>query len=152
MNVAVHLRPELIRVAPPWTSFDETVGGLVQVLVEGGALPATSAPEAVHAVSEREALASTALLDIHAAVPHARLPTLKTTAVGLAIAGRGLYEAVPTVSIHIVALVLSPASANTDHLSVLASMATLLRSSELRAALLAARDSSEAFGLLVDRA
>ena len=152
MNVAAHLRPELIRVAPPWTSFGETVGGLVQVLVDGGALPAVSAPEAVHAVSEREKLASTALLDIHAAVPHARLATLETTAVGLAIAGRGLYEAVPTVSIHIVALVLSPASANTDHLTVLASMATLLRSPDLRAALLAARDGGEAFGLLVERA
>ena len=152
MNVAAHLRPELIRVAPPWSSFDQTVSGLVQLLVEGGALPATSADDAVHAVSEREALASTALLDIHAAVPHARLPTLRTTAVGLAVAGRGLYEAVPTVAIHIVALVLSPATANTDHLNVLASMATLLRSPELRTALLAARDGREAFGLLVERA
>lgn len=152
MNVAAHLRPDLIRVAPPWTSFDETVGGLVQVLVDAGTLPAASAPEAIHAVNEREALASTALLDIHAAVPHARLASLKTTAVGLAIAGRGLYEAVPTVAIHIVALVLSPASANTDHLTVLASMATLLRSADLRAALLAAHDGREAFGLLVERA
>ena len=152
MNVAAHLRPELIRVAPPWTSFDETVSGLVQVLVDGGALPPESATEAADAVSEREALASTALLDIHAAVPHARLSTLRTTAVGLAVAGRGLDAAVPTVAIHIVALVLSPASANTDHLNVLASMATLLRSPELRAALLAARDGREAFGLLVERA
>jgi mannitol/fructose-specific phosphotransferase system IIA component (Ntr-type) len=152
MNVAAHLRPELIRVAPPWTSFDETVSGLVQVLVDGGALPAESAADAANAVSEREALASTALLDIHAAVPHARLSTLRTTAVCLAVAGRGLYEAVPTVAIHIVALVLSPATANTDHLNVLASMATLLRSPELRAALLAARDGREAFGLLVERA
>jgi mannitol/fructose-specific phosphotransferase system IIA component (Ntr-type) len=152
MNVAAHLRPEMIRVAPPWSSFAETVGGLVQVLVDGGALPLASASDAVHAVAEREKLASTALLDIHAAVPHARLPTLETTAVGLAIAERGLYEAVPTVAIHIVALVLSPASANTDHLNVLASMATLLRSPDLRAALLAARDGREAFGLLIERA
>jgi PTS system nitrogen regulatory IIA component len=152
MNVATHLRPELIRVAPPWTSFDETVNGLVQLLVEGGALPASGASEAIDAVNEREALASTALLDIHAAVPHARLPMLTTTAVGLAIAGRGLYEAVPTVAIHIVALVLSPASAKADHLTVLASMATLLRSPELRTALLAAQDGREAFALLVERA
>ena len=48
--------------------------------------------EAVRAVMEREALASTALLDIHAAVPHARLSKLETTALGLAIAGQGLYE------------------------------------------------------------
>ena len=150
--IATHLRPELIRVAPPWTSFDETVGGLIETLVEGGALPAASAADAVRAVSEREALASTALLDIHAAVPHARLGTLKTTALGLAIAGQGLYEAVPTVPIHIVALVLSPASANTDHLGVLASMATLLRSAELRTALLAARNPIEAFALLLERA
>jgi len=35
---------------------------------------------------------------------------------------------------------------------VLASMATLLRSPELRTALLAARDGREAFGLLIERA
>ena len=93
-----------------------------------------------------------ALLDIHAAVPHARLGTLKATALGLAIAEQGLYEAVPTVSIHIVALVLSPATANADHLGVLASMATLLRSAELRTALLAARNPIEAFALLLERA
>ena len=150
--IATHLRPELIRVAPPWTSFDETVGGLVQTLVEGGALPPASATEAVRAVNEREALASTALLDIHAAVPHARLASLKTTALGLAIAGQGLYEAVPTVPIHIVALVLSPASANANHLGVLAGMATLLRSADLRTGLLAARDPIEAFALLLERA
>ena len=131
--IASHLRPELIRVAPPWTSFDETVGGLIETLVEGGALPAASAADAVRAVSER-------------------LGTLKTTALGLAIAGQGLYEAVPTVPIHIVALVLSPASANADHLGVLASMATLLRSAELRSALLTARNGIEAFALLLERA
>jgi mannitol/fructose-specific phosphotransferase system IIA component (Ntr-type) len=150
--IANHLRPELIRVAPPWSTFDQTVDGLVQTLVAGGALPAACAAEAVRAVMEREALASTALLDIHAAVPHARLSKLETTALGLAIAGQGLYEAVPTVPIHIVALVLSPASANTDHLGVLASMATLLRSPDLRTALLGARNSIEAFALLLERA
>ena len=56
------------------------------------------------------------------------------------------------MSIHIVALVLSPASADADHLGVLASMATLLRSAELRVALLAARNPIEAFALLLERA
>ena len=46
----------------------------------------------------------------------------------------------------------SCASSNADHLGVLASMATLLRSAELRGALLAARNGMEAFALLLERA
>jgi mannitol/fructose-specific phosphotransferase system IIA component (Ntr-type) len=122
--------------------------GLVQALVAGGALPGSSAPEAVRAVTAREAQASTALLDIHVAVPHARLPQLGSTVVAFTVSARGLYEAVPTVPIQIVALVLSPVAANSDHLAVLAEIATLLRSPELRSALLAARNGDDVLGAL----
>jgi mannitol/fructose-specific phosphotransferase system IIA component (Ntr-type) len=148
VSVATHLTPALIRIAPPWRSLAETVDGLIQTLVTAGALRAEDAGDAVRAVLAREAQASTALLDIHAAVPHARLCGLAATAMGLATSASGLYEAVPTVPIQIVALVLSPADANSDHLTVLAETATLLRSATLRRALLAAHDSAEALGAL----
>lgn len=148
MSIATRLRPELICVAPPWRTFDETVEGLVRTLAAGGGLPGRSTADAVRAVMAREAQASTALLDIHVAVPHARLPEIGATAVALTVSARGLYEAVPTVPIQIVALVLSPVAANTDHLAVLAEMATLLRSPELRGALLAARDGAEVLDAL----
>jgi mannitol/fructose-specific phosphotransferase system IIA component (Ntr-type) len=148
VSIAGRLRPELICVGPPWRSFDETVEGLIAALVTAGRLDSGSAGDAARAVAAREAQASTALLDINVAVPHARLAGLRDTAVALTVSARGLYEAVPTVPIQIVALVLSPPAANSDHLAVLAEIATLLRSAELRAALLAARDGRDVLAAL----
>jgi len=55
---------------------------------------------------------------------------------------------VPTVRIGIVALVLSPPDAGPQHLHILSGIATLLRSPELRASLLAARDADDALATL----
>lgn len=148
MSVLARLRPELIRVDPPWRSFPETVAGLVALLVGSGSIPAERASAAAVAVEAREAEGSTALLDIHAGVPHARLDGVERPVLALAVSAAGLYEAVPTVPIQIVALVLSPLAAGAEHLNVLAEVATLLRSAELRAALLGARDGAGALGAL----
>ena len=78
-----------------------------------------------------------------------RLPGLSDSVVAIAVSPDGLYEAVPTVPIHLVALVLSPPADTTGHLRILAGIATLLRSPELRAALLAAGDARGAFDALV---
>jgi mannitol/fructose-specific phosphotransferase system IIA component (Ntr-type) len=129
------LRPEDIVLDPPWRSFDDTVAGLVEALVRAGSLAGSAAPDAVRAVLAREREASTAVLDVGVAVPHARLPGLTSPMIALAIASRGLYEAVPTVPIRVVALVLSPPAALDDHLRILGGLATLLRSPELRSEL-----------------
>jgi len=148
MSFVSRIRPELIRIAPPWRTFSDTITGLVATLATASAIPRDSQPIAASAIAEREASASTALLDIHAGVPHARLAGLREPAVALAISLPGLYEAVPTVPIQIVALVLSPPAATAAHLRVVAGIATLLRSPELRAALLSARDGGEALAAL----
>jgi mannitol/fructose-specific phosphotransferase system IIA component (Ntr-type) len=133
------LRPELIRIAPPWRTFGDTVGGLVD-LFDAGALPSQARAAAVAAVTAREEESSTALLDIAAGVPHARLAGLARPAVALALSRAGLYEAVPTVAVQIVALVLSPLDSGSEHLDILAGIATLLRSPRLRTDLLSAGD------------
>jgi mannitol/fructose-specific phosphotransferase system IIA component (Ntr-type) len=148
MSFVARIRPELIRIAPPWRTFADTITGLVATLAAANALPRDSEAIAVTAITEREASASTALLDIHAGVPHARLAGLTEPAVALAVSTPGLYEAVPTVLIQIVALVLSPPAATAAHLRVVAGIATLLRSPELRAALLGARNGGEALAAL----
>ena len=148
MSFVARLRPELIRVAPPWRTFEETIAGLVAMLAGERLLPAAAEGAAIQAVTAREAASSTALLDIHAGVPHARLPGIKQPVAALATSPQGLYEAVPTVPIQIVALVLSPPEATAAHLRVVAGIATLLRSSVLRAALLAAPDGAEALAAL----
>jgi nitrogen PTS system EIIA component len=103
-------------------------------------------------VLAREAVASTALLDIGAGVPHARLEGLPGGLVALAVSAPGLYEAVPTVPIQLVALVLSPPDSLTEHLELLAGVAMLLRSGELRNRLLAAPDAGTALRALRDHA
>jgi mannitol/fructose-specific phosphotransferase system IIA component (Ntr-type) len=148
MSFAARLRPELIRIAPPWRTFEETIAGLVALLAAGGLLPAASEGIAIQAVIAREATASTALLDIQAGVPHARLHGIAEPVAALATSPHGFYEAVPTVPIHLVALVLSPPAATARHLTILAGIATLLRSADLRAGLLAARDGDEALHVL----
>ena len=148
MPFVARLRPEHICIAPPWRTLDDTVRGLVDTLAASGSLPAGSEAAATAAVIAREAESSTALLDIHAGVPHARLPGLRRAISALAVSPAGLYEAVPTVSIQLVALVLSPPAATADHLRTLTGAATLLRSASLRTALLAARDGVEALALL----
>ena len=148
MSFVTRLRPELIHVAPPWRTFADTVGGLVDSLIAAGMLGEDTREPAVRAVSAREAEASTALLDIGVGVPHARLAGLRQPVVALAVSRAGIYEPVPTVAVATVALVLSPPSAAADHLHILTEIATLLRSAELRAALLAARDARTALAAL----
>src|SRR5213596_1217441 len=123
MSFVARLRPELIRVAPPWRTFEETIAGLVAVLAGEHLLPPAAEPSAIQAVTAREAASSTALLDIHAGVPHARLPGITQPVAALAASPHGLYEAVPTVRIQVV-------------------------SPELRAGLLGARDGHEALRIL----
>jgi mannitol/fructose-specific phosphotransferase system IIA component (Ntr-type) len=148
MRALARLRSDLIRIEPPWRTFGETIAGLVGVLAAARELPPGREADAIAAVTAREAEASTALLDIHAAVPHARLADLTHPAIAVTVSSHGLYEAVPTVPIHIVALVLSPPTAAGDHLEALATIATLLRSNELRASLLAAGDGTAALAAI----
>jgi len=144
MSFVDRLRPDVIRVAPPWRTFDDTIAGLVATLATAGLLAPARATAAVDAVRTRESAASTALLDIHAGVPHARLAGVDAPIVALALSPDGLYEAVPTVAIQIVALVLSPPDAGAHHLQILSGIATLLRSPELRTDLVSAPDPETA--------
>lgn len=148
MSFVTRLRPDLIAIAPPWHGFRDTAAGLVAMLVHANAIPAAQEQDAVHAVVTRERESSTAVLETGVGVPHARLGGLRETVVALAVSRTGLYEPVPTVAIPIVALVLSPPGASNDHLGTLAGIATLLRSPELREALLRAADPRAALEAL----
>ena len=142
------LSPELIYVGAPWRSFEATARGLVEMLAAQHVIAAAAVGHAAAAVVAREADQSTALLDVAAGVPHARLDGLARTGVALGLSREGLYEPVPTVRVSIVALVLSPPAAVDEHLQLLASISTALRSADLRRALLAAPDAGAAHRVL----
>jgi mannitol/fructose-specific phosphotransferase system IIA component (Ntr-type) len=148
MSFVERLRPELIVVRPAWETCPDAVRGLVSALVANAGLASSLERAATEAVLAREAESSTALLDIRVGVPHARLAGLEGPVAALALSDAGLYEAVPTVRIQIVALVLSPPAAVSDHLAMLAGISTLLRSAALRTRLLAAPTAEAAFAVL----
>jgi mannitol/fructose-specific phosphotransferase system IIA component (Ntr-type) len=148
MPFVAQLRPAQIAIAPGWEGFGATVDGLIDRLSEAGLLSSETGSAAGRAVRAREAEASTAILEIGVGVPHARIAGLDAPVVALALAPAGLYEAAPTVPIRIVALVLSPIAAIEDHLRMLADIATMLRSTELRTLLLRARDEVTALEVL----
>jgi mannitol/fructose-specific phosphotransferase system IIA component (Ntr-type) len=148
MPFVTQLRPAQIAIAPGWEGFGATVDGLIDRLSEAGLLSSETGSAAGRAVRAREAEASTAILEIGVGVPHARIAGLDAPVVALALAPAGLYEAAPTVPIRIVALVLSPIAAIEDHLRMLADIATMLRSTELRTLLLRARDEVTALEVL----
>ena len=149
MPFVSQLRAEQIVIAPRWHGFGATVDGLLARLADAGLLTSANSADAGRAIRAREAEASTAVLEIGVGVPHARIAGLDTPVVGLAVAQAGLYEAAPTVPIRIVALVLSPIAAIEDHLRILADIATMLRSAELRTLLLRARDEPTALEALL---
>jgi PTS system nitrogen regulatory IIA component len=148
MSLATLLSDDLIAIAPPWRSFLDTVSGLVDCMIQAGALPADRRGAVRDAVAAREAEGSTAVFEIGIGVPHARVPGLPGPAAALAIAPDGLYEAVPAVRIRIVALLVSPATATEAHLKLLASVATTLRSGALRGTLLGAATPADALRAL----
>lgn len=148
MRFSDYLSPSLVQLDPRWSTFAETVRGLVSSMAAAGRLAAAAEDEAVEAVLKREATASTALPEIQASVPHARLASLREPIAALAASTRGIYMAAPLVPIRIVALVLSPPNASEEHLHLLAAISTLLRSARLREELLAAADPAAALAVL----
>jgi mannitol/fructose-specific phosphotransferase system IIA component (Ntr-type) len=148
MPFVSQLRADQIVIAPGWQGFGATVDGLLARLGQAGLLTPALRDEAGRAIRAREAEASTAVLEIGVGVPHARIAGLAAPMVALAVAAPGLYEAAPTVPIRIVALVLSPIAAIEDHLRVLADIATMLHSAELRTLLLRARDPATALDVM----
>lgn len=121
-----------VMVRPAWEDFGETISGLVERLVASGRLPSHLAPEAVQRIHEREAMASTAMVDIGVSIPHARLQGINSILAAMAVSPQAVYQAGNGLPISIVVMVLSsPASAG-EHLNFLASLSMLLQSARFR--------------------
>jgi PTS system nitrogen regulatory IIA component len=98
-----------------------------------------SVDDTVHALLEREALASTGV-GSGVAIPHGRLTGLDKTVASLAIAPKGLeFEAIDGEPVHILVCILAPRDGGThgasDHLKALARISRALRSELTRARL-----------------
>ncbi len=133
---------------PPLRTFEESVAGLVDVLVQNQQLPASMAEKAVRAVCERERESSTAIVEIGVSIPHARIDGVNHLVAALAGGPPAVYYHMTGVPISVMALVLSPPDHAAEHLNFLSSLSLLLQSESLRRRLVNATDSAAALALL----
>ena len=132
-----------IVVDAAWDTFEDTVRGLVERLVEAAVLPAAFADEAVRRIREREAIASTAMVDIGVSIPHARLEGITGIVAALAASPRAVYEVADGLPISIVALVLSSPALTGEHLTFLSAVSLLLQAERVRQQLREAASADE---------
>jgi mannitol/fructose-specific phosphotransferase system IIA component (Ntr-type) len=118
-------------VDKPWRSFEEAVGGLVRELVAAGHLSEVLAEPAAHAVLDREAMASTALVEIGVSIPHARLGGVGGIVAALAVSPTAVYL-LAEVPITIMVLVISSPALSGEHLNFLSTLSMLLQSDTTR--------------------
>lgn len=119
-------------IRPQWETFEDTVSGLVERLVASGRLASDLAALAVRRIQEREAVASTAMVDIGVSIPHARLEGISGIVAAMAVAPRAVYQVGDGMPISIVVLVLSSPDLVGEHLNFLASLSMLLQSQRFR--------------------
>ncbi len=132
IRVSEALAAGAVMVQPEWDDFAATVSGLVDRLVSSGQLPVHLAAEAVRRIPEREAVASTAMVDIGVSIPHARLDGINGIVAAMAVSPRAVYQVGDGLPISIVVLVLSSPTFAGEHLNFLASLSMLLQSARFR--------------------
>jgi len=137
-----------IMVQPTWSSFEETVAGLVNRLAASGRLPSDLVGAAVEHIRQREAVASTAMVDIGVSIPHARLDGISGIMAAVAVSSDAVYEVVDGLSISIVALVLSSPKLTGEHLNFLSVLSLLLQSERVRERLRRAASTEEVLELI----
>lgn len=137
-----------ILLSPPVGSFEHAVGSLVDTLVVNERLPDAMRQGAVRAVCDREAMASTAIVEIGVSVPHARLEGVGGVIAAMAATPTALYYATAGVPISIMVLVFSAPDMIGEHLDTLAGVSMLLQSATLRRGIEQAPDSATALRIL----
>ncbi len=103
----------------------------------------------IKAIFDREDVTSTAIGN-GVAIPHARLPSLPECLISVAICLGGIdFSARDSRPVHLVVMIAARDRDRSEHLRVLASVASRLQDAKLRARLMGARSASEVIEGLV---
>ena len=137
-----------IVLGPPCGTFEAAIGTLVDALIASNHLPSAMREPAIRAVCDREAMASTAIVEIGVSVPHARMAGVNGVIAALAATPTALYYATAGVPISIMVLVFSAPDMVGEHLNTLASISLLLQSPTLRRNVEHAADPAAALRIL----
>jgi len=154
MGIVIRVSDTLVGeplVRPGWKSFDDAVAGLVAHVVAADRLHGSLAAQAVQHIREREAMASTAMVDIGVSIPHARLDGIDGIAAAMAVAPTAVYQLADGLPISIVVLVLSSPALTGEHLNFLSTLSLLLQSAQIRRQLRNATSSHEVLRLVREK-
>lgn len=121
-----------VLVQPECRTFSETIEKLVAAMSAAGGLPADLTGSAVGHIREREAISSTAMVEISVSIPHTRLEGIAEITAAIAVSPAAVYEVADGLPIAIVVLVLTPSDQVNEHLEFLSGLSMLLQSPLLR--------------------
>lgn len=119
-------------VQPECLTFDRTIESLVAAMSDAGGLPADLIGAAAIHVREREAVSSTAMVEIGVSIPHTRLDGIDRITAAIAVSPSRVYDVTDGLPISIVVLVLTPSDQVNEHLEFLSGLSLLLQSPDLR--------------------
>jgi PTS system nitrogen regulatory IIA component len=106
-------------------------------------------PEILRMLTDREKLGSTGLGD-GIAIPHARIKgLLKPFGLAVRLARSCDFEAVDTLPVDLVCLLLVPSTMDTDHITILSRLARTLRNPEVAIQLRQAADENAFYAALI---
>jgi mannitol/fructose-specific phosphotransferase system IIA component (Ntr-type) len=146
MSLSDLLHPDLI-------SMDLASTGKMEVLTELGKIlsrsrKGLSAKSITKALAERERLASTGVGE-GVAVPHAKLQSFTDHKVAVGISQKGIdFDAVDDQSVRIFFALVAPFNSSGEHLRLLAQIARLLKSPDVRAGLTEAETAEEIIAII----
>lgn len=121
-----------VLLQPDCKTFNEAIEVLVTAMSAAGGLPPHLAAPAASHVREREAISSTAMVEISVGIPHTRLDGVDHITAAIAVSPGAVYELMDGLPISIVVLVLTPTDLVNEHLEFLSRLSMLLQSAQLR--------------------
>jgi PTS system nitrogen regulatory IIA component len=119
-------------VQPDFLNFEQAIESLVAAMSDAGGLPAELIEAAAVHVREREAISSTAMVEIGVSIPHTRLDGIERITAAIAVSPSRVYDVTDGLPISIVVLVLTPNDQVSEHLEFLSGLSLLLQSPDLR--------------------
>ncbi len=147
MKISDLVRPELIRLSGNWTTKEQVIGELVDVLDVNGYL--NSRDTFYTDIMDRESQITTGLSD-GIAIPHARSGGVKKPAVCVGRSKNPIkWQTLDGKKVELIFLIAVPRSnENNLHLKVLSQLAVRLVDADFRQALNAAKNADEIIALL----
>lgn len=151
MKLAEVLSRDCIRTGVTASSKDQVLQLIAETLTASGRLPEELSKRVYQELRHREEIGSTGFGN-GAAIPHCRVNALEDFLAGmLVIQGKGVdFDSVDGEPVRIVPYLVGPADRSRGHLSLLSSIAQLLRSRDVRRELAASESPDEVFAILTE--